>query len=143
MDESVQMLIIFIASVMAAGGFIGVIFVNIQSMGDVTLSKGSEFQKTMISDITILHVNDTKDYIFIKNTGKRNMYHNDTLIQIDGNFTDYRSAVIMTSSSSTWKPGDVVRFHVVLDMSVLDDGWHIAKAINGKTKSNSYKFEKE
>ncbi len=137
LSTSATHIIFFIASVVIAGGFIGVaasVVVNItngvQDRGNMIAQQLSE-DFTIINDPQRMHNNPV--IFYLKNTGKAVLSTEHITVLIDG--LSVNSTVNYTGA---WKPGQVITVTAYTD---LNSGNHVAKIILDDGLSKTFQFE--
>lgn len=139
--SSISTLIIFIAAISIAAGVSGVM---VQTIGDISNSiaiEGDSVEQQLDADITIISDpgsdaihNSGNVSILIKNTGSVALSTDEsqTDILVDGSFVQSSSTtIVVKSSGSNWRPGEVVEATVNLNSSLSSGRHRVSVIVDG------------
>ncbi len=138
LSTSATHIIFFIASVVIAGGFIGVavsvmlnISSGIQDRGDLISHQLSE-NFSIINDPERMSNNPL--YLYLKNTGKIALSYQHLSVLIDG--VSYHYSVL--ENGTAWNPGITITLKISVN---LESGTHVVKVVLEDGFSKSFTFE--
>ena len=137
LSTSATHIIFFIASVVIAGGFIGVAASVIVNITNGIQDRGNMISKQLSEDFEIINdpqrMTNNPVIFYLKNTGKIALSTQDITVLIDGiainSTTDY---------NNSWLPGDTITLTAYANLS---SGSHVAKIVLDDGFSKTFDFE--
>jgi flagellar protein FlaG len=139
-------MIFFIAAAIIAGGVVGALFVNTQSVADSFGAASKTLSEQLKTDITI--INDPENIpqsgdvytFYVKNTGKTILPTEYVTVIIDGRIiADADMTKTIVGGSSTWSFGDVLQIDVTY--TGLSSGDHTIRVITENGIDDSMDFK--
>ncbi|NPA75572.1 MAG: flagellar protein G [Euryarchaeota archaeon] len=137
LSTSATHIIFFIASVVIAGGFIGVAASVIVNITNGVQDRGNMIAQQLSEDFTVINdpqrMSNNPVVFYLKNTGKTVLSTAHITVLIDG--------VAVNSTVNTtepWKPGQVIILTANVDLS---SGDHVAKIILQDGLAKTFQFE--
>ena len=139
LSTSATHIIFFIASVVIAGGFIGVAASVILNISSGIQDRGDMISKQLSENFEIINdpqrMTNNPVILYLKNTGKIALSTQHITVLIEGISESY---TIAEGSNITWEPGDTITLRVNVNLSA---GTHVAKVILDDGLSKSFTFE--
>ncbi len=137
LSTSATHIIFFIASIVIAGGFIGVAASVIVNITNGVQDRGNMIAQQLSEDFTIINdpqrMHNNPILFYLKNTGKTTLSTEHITVLIDG--IAVNSTVNYTGA---WKPGEVITLTAYTNLTA---GNHVAKIILEDGLSKSFQFE--
>ena len=139
LSTSTTHIIFFIASVVIAGGFIGVAASVILNISNGIQDRGDMISKQLSEDFKIINdperMTNNPVILYLKNTGKIALSVQHITVLVDGLSSDY---TIDGGSNITWNPGTTITLSVDVNLS---QGSHVVKVILEDGLSKTFTFE--
>ena len=139
LSTSATHIIFFIASVVIAGGFIGVAASVILNISNGIQDRGDMISKQLSEDFKIINdperMTNNPVILYLKNTGKIALSVQHITVLVDGLSSNY---TIDGSSNITWNPGTTITLRVDVNLS---QGSHVVKVILEDGLSKAFTFE--
>ncbi len=139
LSTSATHIIFFIASVVIAGGFIGVAASVIMNISNGIEDRGDMISHQLSEDFKIINdpqrMSNNPVILYLKNTGKIALSAVHITVLIDG---IAENTTVIDGNNRTWLPGEVITVKVNVDLS---PGNHVAKVILEDGTSREFDFE--
>jgi flagellar protein FlaG len=127
-DSAIPGMVIFIASVLVAATFSGVVVDTVGVMSQAVEDRGRVTGDDLRTDIEIISdpsgpvANTTHVTVYVKNTGTRWLPASggglDVLV--DGNYAGNTTAQLVSDTGARWRPGEVVELTVPVALTAGD-----------------------
>ncbi len=139
LSTSATHIIFFIASVVIAGGFIGVAASVIINISNGIQDRGDMIGKQLSEDFSIINdperMSNDPLILYLKNTGRVPLSTAHITVLVDGIAADF---TVSDGSNGTWMPGEVIVLQVHVNLS---SGTHVVKVILEDGLARSFTFE--
>lgn len=138
LSTSATHIIFFIASVVIAGGFIGVAASVILNISNGIQDRGDMISHQLSEDFKIINdpqrMTNNPVILYLKNTGKIALSVQHITVLVDGISANYS----LENENVTWNPGVTITLYVNVE---LQPGTHVVKVILDDGLSKSFTFE--
>ncbi len=138
LSTSATHIIFFIASVVIAGGFIGVAASVILNISNGIQDRGDMISHQLSEDFEIINdpqrMTNNPVILYLKNTGKIALSVQHITVLVDGISANYT----LEDENVTWNPGVTITVYVDVN---LQSGTHVVKVILEDGLSKSFTFE--
>ncbi len=138
LSTSATHIIFFIASVVIAGGFIGVAASVILNISNGIQDRGDMISHQLSEDFKIINdpqrMTNNPVILYLKNTGKIALSVQHITVLVDGLSANYS----LDDENVTWNPGITITLYVHVN---LQPGTHVVKVILEDGLSKSFTFE--
>ncbi len=138
LSTSATHIIFFIASVVIAGGFIGVAASVILNISNGIQDRGDMISHQLSEDFKIINdpqrMTNNPVILYLKNTGKIALSVQHITVLVDGISANYT----LGDENVTWNPGITITLYVDME---LQPGTHVVKVILEDGLSKSFTFE--
>ena len=139
LSTSATHIIFFIASVVIAGGFIGVAASVILNISDGIEDRGNMIGKQLSEDFSIINdpqrMSNNPLLLYLKNTGRVALSTSHITVLVDGVIEE---SSIVGDRNISWMPGMVITVAVEVNLA---SGHHVAKVILEDGLSREFEFE--